>query len=652
MTFEGKNGIVLGFNSMGEVLVKVRNGSLFKISPDDARLSAEFDLGFHRSPSHAEKPSKEESALRESGVDVITDVEEGQEASKRVDGKDVVKAGNGRSGRIDDAGEKIGGARKDIARSMSEKININGKTFGTIFKKFDLRKLVGQGLDVKLAAGIKFIYDDARARFKKNKRINEIRFIANYAKGFLLGDTSMDYSENGMVFTEYGKKLYEVNTELFGRVYDWLGDDMFDLDLGGFSIDVIPTADEFAKEGKRGYVKVNYYRDGKEIDARYVVKIGGTRTYFAEHERAEAEDHFMKCLKDAVDYKESHPYKLSVYYERGKTDSYFIGTKIGGKVVELTPRGKMYTHEYIDEHNAELQAAARRIEEQRKLERKNGRKEKRAEVALIQTEGEKGYGEVWATEIGGKVHHVSEFFYFDKKRTSEEEQRVQAAKEEAHKKADALLEEYEERKRWKPEMNLGALRSRVGTDWRKGRHVRSEEILLQFGFRGIEFGNYVTQKERQQYLDECYDALMDLSDLLGIPPRGLSLDGGLSLAIGARGLGNAAAHYEPSKNVINLTKKKGAGTLAHEWWHALDFYFGEKSKAQNHLPATGKTFDYITRQEVRQAIERLSDLIHGSDYFKRSSALDSYTGKNYYSTDTELAARAFQDYVTKRLIER
>jgi len=50
--------------------------------------------------------------------------------------------------------------------------------------------------------------------------------------------------------------------------------------------------------------------------------------------------------------------------------------------------------------------------------------------------------------------------------------------------------------------------------------------------------------------------------------------------MGSRGSGNASAHFEPGAVVINLTKTKGAGTLAHEWFHALDNYFsrirGEK----------------------------------------------------------------------------
>jgi len=59
-----------------------------------------------------------------------------------------------------------------------------------------------------------------------------------------------------------------------------------------------------------------------------------------------------------------------------------------------------------------------------------------------------------------------------------------------------------------------------------------------------------------------------------------AMNGNLGVAFGARGKGgkNAGfAHYEPSKIVINLTKMSGAGSLAHEWGHALDDYFGSQA---------------------------------------------------------------------------
>lgn len=118
---------------------------------------------------------------------------------------------------------------------------------------------------------------------------------------------------------------------------------------------------------------------------------------------------------------------------------------------------------------------------------------------------------------------------------------------------------------------------RQGAERRTGP-VKDSAFIESFGFRGVEFGNWNNQEERQQLLDDAYDGLMDLAEVMGIPPRAISLNGDLALAFGARGQGlsGARAHYEPGKVVINLTKLNGAGSLAHEWLHALDHYFARQ----------------------------------------------------------------------------
>ena len=96
--------------------------------------------------------------------------------------------------------------------------------------------------------------------------------------------------------------------------------------------------------------------------------------------------------------------------------------------------------------------------------------------------------------------------------------------------------------------------------------VTPELFQETFGFRGVEFGEWVENKNRQENLNNAYDALTDMAEVLNLPPRALSLNGSLGLVFGARGRGgkNAPlAHYEPIKVVINLTKKNGAGSLGH-----------------------------------------------------------------------------------------
>jgi len=119
------------------------------------------------------------------------------------------------------------------------------------------------------------------------------------------------------------------------------------------------------------------------------------------------------------------------------------------------------------------------------------------------------------------------------------------------------------------------------TDYRKGKDVTVEDFWNKFKFRAGEFGNYMTQKERQKILNASYDAFLDLAKVLNISPESIGLNGKLAIAFGARGtggIGAANAHYEPSKIVINLTKFKGGGSLAHEWFHALDNYMDARSK--------------------------------------------------------------------------
>ena len=117
---------------------------------------------------------------------------------------------------------------------------------------------------------------------------------------------------------------------------------------------------------------------------------------------------------------------------------------------------------------------------------------------------------------------------------------------------------------------------RNGTDYRNNKDVTGEDMMKVFNFKGGEFGNWLNEKDRQESLNYGYDALLDLSNALNISPKDISLGNRLSIAFGSRGSGNALAHYEPDREVINLTKMKGAGSLAHEWAHALDNIIGKQ----------------------------------------------------------------------------
>ena len=208
------------------------------------------------------------------------------------------------------------------------------------------------------------------------------------------------------------------------------------------------------------------------------------------------------------------------------------------------------------------------------------------------------------------------------------------------------------------------IRDRVGTDWRSGKDVTPEQFEEVFGFRGVEFGNWVNQgknsRERQWMLNNAFDAFNDLADTLNLPPKAMALDGTLGLAFGSRGHGKASAHYEPVAHVINLTKTKGYSSLAHEWFHALDHYiastnsqdlhafqsnFGKpcyklKPEAIERLKATVGD-EYL--DSVCQTIEKRLDLFYDSLFHGK----DSITHHAFGNSNRSSATKSFKVEITK-----
>lgn len=204
-----------------------------------------------------------------------------------------------------------------------------------------------------------------------------------------------------------------------------------------------------------------------------------------------------------------------------------------------------------------------------------------------------------------------------------------------------------------------AIAERVAATLEPEQNVTPEKFSDAFGFRGVQFGNYVEGPRRQSDLNRAYDSLMDMADVLKVPAKALSLNGRLGLAFGARGKGGknaAAAHYEPGQVAINLTKSNGAGSLAHEWFHALDNYFGQHDIARGGNVVSGDNFmtswngkdapgEHPVRQEVRDAFKGVLRAVSKSGMVDRARRLDDVRSKPYWSTDIEMAARAFERYV-------
>jgi hypothetical protein len=132
---------------------------------------------------------------------------------------------------------------------------------------------------------------------------------------------------------------------------------------------------------------------------------------------------------------------------------------------------------------------------------------------------------------------------------------------------------------------------RQGHDHRNGRDITGTDMMETFGFRAIEFGNWLPQDERQLVLNHAYDAFHDLASATGLPIKAMSLEGQLALAFGARGKGQFSAHFEPGRMVCNMTRIRGAGAVAHEWGHALDRWLSLRSASDVVFLSDGRLKD-------------------------------------------------------------
>ena len=148
------------------------------------------------------------------------------------------------------------------------------------------------------------------------------------------------------------------------------------------------------------------------------------------------------------------------------------------------------------------------------------------------------------------------------------------------------------------------------TGGRKTPVQKPEDMVKTFGFRGVEFGHYVDDKAGAFHLVKSSEALHDLADILGLKDKDISLNGKLALAFGARGSGRALAHYEPDMKTINITKGGGAGSLGHEWGHALDNILYQESigRPSNNMAADGRMGD-VGSPEIRSAYDELMHAI-------------------------------------------
>lgn len=192
---------------------------------------------------------------------------------------------------------------------------------------------------------------------------------------------------------------------------------------------------------------------------------------------------------------------------------------------------------------------------------------------------------------------------------------------------------------------------RVGYNWRLGRDVDSEDFIKDFGFRAVEFGESLPNKERQVIVNLAYDSFCDLAYILNINRKELnfalggSLEMPLAIAFGSRGRGTAMAHFEPDRNVINLTRLKGAGSLAHELGHALEHALNGQRGCVNHNDYSGNKLpmqDFLNKLTTREVNNETTTLDFMDRIINSSSGYNSFA--KTLSTFLKLSA---DDFLTR-----
>lgn len=220
----------------------------------------------------------------------------------------------------------------------------------------------------------------------------------------------------------------------------------------------------------------------------------------------------------------------------------------------------------------------------------------------------------------------------------------------------------------------------------------AQQLTEYFKLKGFEYGNWLNQEDRYNYLLACEIALFDLNNILKFK-HNLGLNKHVGIAFGARGRSSALAHYEPSTGMINLTRFKeakklinpftgrpyfgkkttdevkeklfqetgGIGALGHEYAHALDYYFGTyieqdtkhkkyRSLTQGNSIDRTPDIDYPAKSMRYDANRIIHDLIwekpgQYTHYFK----LLLETENEYFIKHNELFARAFEVYLSEKL---
>lgn len=198
-----------------------------------------------------------------------------------------------------------------------------------------------------------------------------------------------------------------------------------------------------------------------------------------------------------------------------------------------------------------------------------------------------------------------------------------------------------------------------------------EKMQRMYKLDAIGFGNWVTQEDRFNYMSALNIGLYDIDKVLKFKGN-IGLHNTISFSFGARGQGGALAHFEPSTFIINVTRyidadmdkeyrfvyTGGAGSVAHEYGHALDYYFGIFRESITNVASLSGGNSVATKWSIaptpiRKAMTELLQAIIWNEPYKKLSnyyhRLEKNFGGDYMFRRNEIFARAFEKYIQYKL---
>lgn len=611
-----------------------------------------------------EEATQEKQEENDFTLTVAEAVEEATKAPKEPsekdkDGKDTV---NHRI--LQDFGHKIGGARKDAYAtyyySLQEAATrkVEKLTLSANWPAPNYQKLLDGGVEPWKVSAIRALRDSCAARPKRYFRTDWKEDIIK-KRNLAVGVLQDEYTEETFKETLWNWYLQEYQCYGVSRE-KW---DATDCGMEQY-VYAITQYELYQAMGHKESLKdfyVGFNRRGTDTWKDYSLLMHVSNA---------------DCRKNEDAYKERFDLANTVWY-RGKSGGYIPITRNRKSIQELIPALKEVLLMNNDKEEKDLMQGD-----------KKDKKAKKEEMHFKAVYTAKGYS-FWGQVGKGRFLQLTE--PIDRSILTD------------YRKAEAYMKEHHDELKEK----LVAMRHIPGFRYDKNQprtgkarshgDITPEDYMKTFGFYGVEFGNWIEGKTRQENLNRSYDALLDLADALNLPPKALSLGGTLSLRFGSNGHGgrNApAAHYEHGLKAINLTKRNGAGCLAHEWFHALDNYLGEKDHTEMFSDTNGvkhfvnllghtelisnsegetlvsfieskdiiasrikndqKKFEarpdiYPVRFDVRMGMAKaVHACLRQSWMKKRGDDLDGPKRK-YWGTTVEIMARSFEAYVKQAL---